>query len=80
MFNGYYKASTYYSPKYISPADALKQSSRSAIYWKPDILTDKNGKSSLEYYNAGKGTYRVVVEGIDGEGHLGRQLFSYTVE
>jgi len=79
-FNGYYKAGSFYTPKYNSPTDAPKQDARSAIYWKPDILTDKNGKANLEFYNAGKGTYRVVVEGIDDEGHLGRQVFRYTVE
>jgi len=79
-FSGYYKAGSFYTAKYNSPADALKHDARSAIYWKPDILTDKNGKANLEFYNAEKGTYRVVVEGIDDEGHLGRQVFRYTVE
>lgn len=33
------------------------------------------------FFNAGsKGTYRVVIEGIDGDGNLGRQVYRYKVE
>ena len=54
---------------------------RGTIYWSPNIITDKNGKASLEYYNADtKGTYRVVVEGIDDEGRIGRTVYRYTVK
>ncbi|MCO5945870.1 hypothetical protein [Mucilaginibacter flavidus] len=54
---------------------------RSTIYWNPNIITDKDGKASFEYFNAdGKGTYRVVVEGIDADGNLGRQVLRYKVE
>jgi uncharacterized protein YfaS (alpha-2-macroglobulin family) len=54
---------------------------RSTIYWQPDIITDKEGKASFEYFNAdGKGTYRVVIEGIDADGNLGRQVYRYQVE
>jgi hypothetical protein len=77
VFKGYYKARTFYAPKYDAN-DVLNQPS--AIYWKPDILTDKDGKYNLEYTNGGKGNYRVVIEGIDGEGRLGRAVYRYVVE
>jgi hypothetical protein len=79
---GFYKAREFYSPQYDNPRTNPKMADlRSTIYWNPNINTDKDGKASFEYFNAdGKGTYRVVVEGIDADGNLGRQVFRYKVE
>jgi len=82
QFNGYYKAKTFYTPKYTDPKTSAQQPDlRSTIYWNPNIITDKDGKASFEYFNNDtKGIYRVVVEGIDDNGNLGRQVFKYKVE
>ncbi len=79
---GFYKAREFYSPKYDHPNDSLKRADlRSTIFWKPEIVTDKDGNASFDYYNAdGAGIYRVVVEGIDNNGNLGRQVYRYKVE
>ncbi|MGN6641130.1 MAG: TonB-dependent receptor plug domain-containing protein, partial [Mucilaginibacter sp.] len=76
---GFYKAREFYAPKYnTSSASANRPDLRSTIYWAPNIVTDKDGAASLEFYNAdGKGTYRVIIEGIDANGNLGRKLFTY---
>jgi len=81
-FNGYYKSRTFYSPKYTGPrTEAQAMDLRSTIYWNPNIITDKDGKASLEFFNADtKGTYRIVIEGIDDNGNLGRQVYKYKVE
>jgi uncharacterized protein YfaS (alpha-2-macroglobulin family) len=51
------------------------------IYWKPNVSTNNDGKASLDYYNADtKGIYRVIVEGIDENGNLGRATYLYKVE
>jgi len=51
------------------------------IYWNPDIITDANGKASFQFTNAATpGTYCVVVEGIDGNGNIGRQVYRYKVQ
>ncbi len=80
--NGFHKAREFYSPQYDNPHTNTKMADlRSTIYWNPNIITDKDGKASFSYFNAdGKGTYRVVVEGIDAEGNLGRQVYRYKVE
>jgi len=81
-FNGFYKARQFYSPKYEvqTPANN-KPDVRTTIYWQPVLITDKDGNASFDYYNAdGPGTYRVVIEGIDGEGNIGRQVYRYKVE
>jgi len=79
---GFYKAREFYSPKYDNTdLAAKKRDFRSTIYWKPELVTDKDGNASFEYYNAdGSGTYRVVIEGIDDKGNLGRQVYRYKVE
>jgi hypothetical protein len=81
-FHGFYKGCEFYAPKYnvpkaINPATDL----RTTIYWNPNVLPDKNGEASFEFFNADtKGTYRVVIEGIDDDGNLGRAVYRYKVE
>jgi hypothetical protein len=78
---GYYKAHIFYTPKYDNPVSIKVPDPRTTIYWKPDIQTGKDGNVSFEYYNADdKGTYRIVIEGIDYNGNIGRQVYRYKVE
>ncbi len=79
---GFYKAREFYSPKYDHATTGFQRKDlRSTIYWKPQLVTDKDGNASFDYYNAdGTGSYRVVVEGMDYNGNLGRQVFHYKVE
>jgi TonB-dependent SusC/RagA subfamily outer membrane receptor len=68
---GFYKAREFYSPKYEN----------TTIFWSPELITNKDGNASFEYYNAdGHGTYRLVIEGIDNAGNVGRQVYRYKVE
>lgn len=79
---GFYKARLFYSPKY----ESLEQTGnrpdlRSTIYWQPELTTDKDGDASFNYFNAdGEGSYKVVIEGIDENGNLGRQVYRYNVQ
>jgi len=79
---GYYTARQFYAPKYDDPKTNMAVADlRTTIHWVPSIVTDSNGNASFEFFNAGtKGTYRVVVEGINDEGHLGRQVLRYQVQ
>jgi hypothetical protein len=78
---GYNSVRQFYSPRYDRPNDATKPDLRTTIYWNPYVNTDANGKATLDFFNAdGPGTYRVVVEGINAEGELGRQVYHYKVE
>jgi hypothetical protein len=80
-FKGYYKEREFYSPRYQSPNTSAVADNRKAIYWNPHIITNANGKATFGYFNAdSKGTYRVVIEGIDSEGNLGRQVLRYEVK
>ncbi|MBS1529605.1 MAG: carboxypeptidase regulatory-like domain-containing protein [Bacteroidetes bacterium] len=79
---GFYKARQFYAPKYEHPDDyASHKDLRSTVYWQPDVATDKDGNAEISFYNAdGKGDYRVVVEGIDEKGNIGRTVYRYRVE
>ena len=77
---GIYRSRTFYSPKYDAKTNQKVADLRTTIFWKPDVLT-RDGKTTLEYFNAGSpGNYRVVIEGIDNDGNIGRQVFRYKVE
>lgn len=81
-FTGFYKSREFYSPKYDhAQGDINHKDLRTTVYWKPELIADKDGNASFEYYNAdGHGTCRVIVEGIDERGNIGRQLYSYKME
>jgi hypothetical protein len=79
-FVGYTKTEVFYNPKYaIIPKDQ-KTEGRTTVYWNPNIITGKDGIYSFDYFNEEKGTYRVVIEGIDDNGYLGRHVYRYTVK
>ncbi|WP_233509674.1 carboxypeptidase regulatory-like domain-containing protein [Pedobacter chinensis] len=78
---GYNKERQFYSPRYDVPASMNRNDLRTTIYWDPKIVTDATGASSFEFYNAdGRGQYKVIIEGIDANGNLGRSILRYTVK
>lgn len=79
---GFHKVREFYSPDYDelknSPSD---QDHRTTIYWNPQVITGKDGKTSVEFFNAdGTGNYRVIVEGINETGNIGRSVYRYKVK
>ena len=78
---GFYKAREFYSPKYESNLTNTRTDLRTTIYWNPEVVTDKDGNASFDFYNAdGRGTYRLVIEGVDDKGNIGREVYRYKVE
>jgi len=81
--NGFHTTREFYSPKYTT-AQALanvRPDLRSTIYWQPEVTTDTKGQASFSYYNAdGTGNYKVIVEGIDENGHIGHAVYRYAVK
>lgn len=79
---GFYRAREFYAPKYEANLPPNPRPDlRSTIYWNPAVITDKDGNANFEFYSAdAPGTYRVVVEGIDNKGDLGRKVFFIKVE
>ncbi|WP_114941047.1 TonB-dependent receptor [Mucilaginibacter endophyticus] len=81
-FRGFYKARTFYSPKYTAAnVNTNTPDYRTTIFWEPNIVTNETGEASFSYFNADtRGIYRVTIEGIDANGNLGRQVYRYKVE
>jgi hypothetical protein len=80
---GYVIKRSFYLPRYSGPraSQPNQTDTRSTIYWNPNIITDTTGATSFEYFNAdGTGSYRVIIEGMDKDGNIGRQLFRYNVK
>jgi len=82
MPRGYAKIREFYAPRYDAPKTNTQiPDLRTTVYWKPDIVTGDDGKAIFDYFNTdSKGTYRVVIEGIDANGNLGRLVYRYKVE
>jgi hypothetical protein len=79
---GFNKVREFYSPKYDKPgaADQIPDL-RTTVYWNPRIKTDEKGQTSFSFFNAdGPGTYKVIIEGINAAGELGREVYRYTVQ
>jgi hypothetical protein len=77
---GFNKVREFYSPRYDKPGSANLPDLRTTMYWNPYLKTGANGKTDFSYFNAdGPGTYKVIVEGINADGELGRQVLRYTV-
>lgn len=79
---GYYEVREFYAPDY-SVSDSLPEMRdlRTTVHWEPHIVTDDKGHASMEFYTAeGRGRYRVVVEGMDVYGRLGRAVLYLDVE
>ncbi len=81
-FHGFDKARAFYSPKYdVATPPATHPDQRATIYWQPELTTDGTGNASFDFFNAADpGTYRVVVEGMDTKGNIGRHVYHYTVK
>ncbi|HEX8607874.1 MAG TPA: carboxypeptidase-like regulatory domain-containing protein, partial [Pedobacter sp.] len=79
---GFDKAREFYTPRYDRPGgENTLPDYRSTIYWNANLKTYSTGKASFSYFNAdGPGNYKVIVEGINAEGELGRQVYKYTVD
>jgi TonB-dependent SusC/RagA subfamily outer membrane receptor len=77
---GYYAGRQFYSPKYDPQNTSSNQDLRPTVYWNPHVTTDAEGKGTFNFYNTDEpGEYRVVLEGIDGNGNLARTVYTYKV-
>src|ERR1035437_3902567 len=63
---GYYRARTFYSPRYNVPQPEYKKPDlRTTIHWEPNVVTDEDGNATISFYNAdNRATIKVDVEGI----------------
>lgn len=54
---------------------------RSTLYWNPSVHTDSLGVVSVEFFTSDvRGTFAVVVQGIDATGQRGDHMFTFEVK
>ncbi len=77
---GYVKERQFYMPKYATAESKNTNDYRTTIYWDPHVTPDSTGNVDLEFYNGdGSGKYKVIVEGQDQSGAIGRKIYYYDV-
>lgn len=78
---GLFVEKEFYSPNYEKPEGITSMRDyRSTIYWNPKVITDSLGNAKFSFFNAdGQGKYRIVIEGTDLKGHIGRKVMHYNV-
>jgi len=80
---GFQKPVEFYSPVYETPQQksSYLPDLRTTIYWKPDVLTDAEGKADIEFYSADSPTtYSVIIEGLTTDGKIIRSVEKIKVE
>ncbi|ETZ24014.1 carboxypeptidase-like regulatory domain-containing protein [Pedobacter sp. V48] len=79
---GFDKGREFYEPRYENGDKNNRiPDFRSTIYWNPAVKTNNDGKAYFDFYNASEpGVYKIVVEGINAAGELGRLVYRYKVE
>jgi TonB-dependent SusC/RagA subfamily outer membrane receptor len=78
---GIFEPKEFYVPNYqIGATNANTADLRTTIYWNPKIITDGTKPANVEFYNAdGNGNYKIILEGMDLNGHIGRKVLTYKV-
>lgn len=78
---GYYKVREFVSPDYsLSNQSNIQKDLRSTIYWKPNLVSNEEGKTSFEFYTSDQpGKYRIIIQGIDIHGRLGYSIVEFEV-
>ncbi|MGZ3755677.1 MAG: hypothetical protein ACXVAY_15615 [Mucilaginibacter sp.] len=70
----------FYRPRYAVKGNITGTDIRSTIHWEPNIITDKNGMSTISFYAADKPTrYTIICEGSDMNGKVGTQTADITI-
>ncbi len=70
---GYHVVPEFFMPKYEVPQvrDHAFVDNRSTIFWKGELLTDKEGKGKFSFYAADEpATYTITVKGVSSKGDL----------
>ncbi|MDH5827668.1 carboxypeptidase regulatory-like domain-containing protein [Sphingobacterium faecium] len=77
---GYIKERKFYTPTYETPESKAVNDLRTTVYWNPKVEVTETGETALDFYNAdGNGRYKVIVEGMDDTGNIGRKVIYYEV-
>ena len=80
IVDGYQEHKEFYQPKYDKKENDSIADYRNTLLWAPEVITDSNGKATLEFYTSDINTYFIGnIEGVSSEGLLGSQEFEFFV-
>ncbi|MXN91820.1 hypothetical protein GR160_11340 [Flavobacterium sp. Sd200] len=78
---GYYPIKEFYNPVYDGEFADIADDFRNTLLWKPDVITDSNGRAEVEFYTSDiNSKFRVVAEGVTADGLLGSQITEFKVD
>ena len=73
----------FYSPMYETKKqiESRLPDLRNTLLWSPDIITDTNGKASINFFSADvKGKYIVIVQGMSQHGDFVKAVTTFEVK
>jgi len=77
---GYQMKREFYSPVY-NVTNINNIDLRKAIYWNPNVITSTDKKTEVSFFTSDyTGKYKIVIEGINAEGQIGRAVYNYEVK
>ena len=77
---GFYGNREFYQPKHGVAEDPFPDN-RNTLLWEPSLITDENGEAKLEFFCSDITTLFIGnIEGVDTNGLLGKQSFSFQVK
>ncbi len=78
---GFTESRLFYSPRYTTNIPDNKPDLRTTVYWNPQVVSAKDGRAAFDFFTTDQsGNYRVVIEGINGNGQLARAVYNYHVK
>jgi len=77
----YYPHKEFYNPVYDAETIDNTTDARNTLFWKPDVITDATGTAEVEFYTSDVSSkFRVMIEGVSGDGLLGSEAMEFKVE
>ncbi|MFK7936046.1 MAG: hypothetical protein AB8G22_21205, partial [Saprospiraceae bacterium] len=72
---GYATPKEFYQPDYsVKQVVQSQPDTRPTLYWNPQVLTDKNGKAQVSFFNSDNNPpMEVIIQGTDRQGRFGVQ-------
>jgi hypothetical protein len=75
-----YLTKKFYSPKYDTIDKRLLPDTRKTIFWEPNLVSNANGELTVTFYTSDvQTTFLGRLEGTDGNGLLGANIFKFDV-
>ncbi len=83
MIKGYYGKKEFYQPKHEE--DTARKDpfpdTRNTLVWKPDVITNKNGDASIEFFCSDLNTIFIGnIQGVGDRGLIGSKRFKFVVK